>query len=58
MLDLSIDQALGRSKGDLSTKIHATCDALGNPTELHLMLGQALELEGSDLTISEYFNYI
>ena len=26
------DQAIGLSKGGLSTKIHATCDALGNPT--------------------------
>jgi hypothetical protein len=26
------DQAIGRSKGGLSTKIHATCDALSNPT--------------------------
>jgi len=26
------DQAIGRSKGGLSTKIHATVDALGNPS--------------------------
>jgi transposase len=26
-------QAIGRSKGGLSTKIHAQCDALGNPTD-------------------------
>ena len=29
------DQAIGRSKDGLSTKIHATCDALGNPTSFH-----------------------
>ena len=42
------DQAIGRSKGGLSTKIHATCDALGNPTSLHLTAGQNHDLEGSD----------
>jgi hypothetical protein len=26
------DQAIGRSKGGLSTKVHATVDTLGNPT--------------------------
>jgi transposase len=42
------DQAIGRSKGGLSTKIHATCDALGNPTGFHLTRGQDHDLEGSD----------
>lgn len=28
------DQAIGRSRGGLTTKIHAICDALGNPVEL------------------------
>jgi transposase len=32
----------------LSTKIHATVDALGNPTGLHLTPGQACDLEGAD----------
>ena len=35
------DQAIGRSRGGLSTKIHATCDALGNPTGFFLSGGQA-----------------
>ena len=30
------DEAIGRSVGGLSTKIHATCDALGNPTGFFL----------------------
>lgn len=34
-------QALGRSSGGFSTKIHATVDALGNPLRLHLTPGQA-----------------
>jgi len=41
-------QAIGRSKGGLSTKIHATCDALGNPTGFHLTPGQAHDLQGAD----------
>jgi transposase len=32
----------------LSTKIHATVDALGNPTAFHLTGGQAADLDGSD----------
>lgn len=32
----------------MSTKIHATCDALGNPTGFHLTAGQDHDLEGSD----------
>ncbi|WP_240636209.1 IS5 family transposase [Caldimonas tepidiphila] len=41
-------QAIGRSRGGLSTKIHATVDALGNPTGFHLTPGQAHDLEGAD----------
>ncbi|HEX3664003.1 MAG TPA: IS5 family transposase, partial [Rhizomicrobium sp.] len=42
------DQAIGRSKGGLTTKIHALVDALGNPTAFFLTQGQAHDLEGSD----------
>ena len=42
------DQAIGRSKGGLSTKIHAMVDALGNPTAFFLTAGQAHDLEGAD----------
>lgn len=34
-------QALGRSKGGLTTKIHGVCDALGNPLHYILSSGQA-----------------
>ena len=44
-------QAIGRSKGGLSTKIHATCDALGNPTGFHLTPGQAHDLQGADVLL-------
>src|ERR1700682_37144 len=42
------DQAIGRSKGGLSTKIHALVDALGNPLDFILTPGQAHDLEGAD----------
>lgn len=42
------DQAIGLSRGGLSTKIHATCDALGNPTGFFLTPGQAHDLQGAD----------
>nr|WP_233581867.1 IS5 family transposase [Legionella septentrionalis] len=45
------DEAIGRSSGGLSTKIHATCDALGNPTGFHLTGGQAHDLDGADVLL-------
>ena len=42
------DQAIGRSRGGLSTKIHALVDALGNPIGLFLTGGQAHDLVGAD----------
>ena len=42
------DQAIGRSKGGLSTKINAVVDALGNPICFCLTPGQACDLDGSD----------
>ena len=42
------NQAIARSWGGLSTKIHALVDALGNPVELMLSPGQA-----NDLTCAE-----
>jgi len=41
-------EAIGRSRGGLSTKIHTTTDALGNPTGFYLTPGQAHDLEGAD----------
>jgi len=34
-------QALGRSRGGLSTKIHASCDSLGNPLRFILTAGSS-----------------
>ena len=42
------DQAIGRSRGGLSTKIHAVADALGNPIGFFLTGGEAHDLVGAD----------
>ena len=42
------DQAIGRSKGGLTTKIHTRTDALGNPTGFYLTSSAAHDLCGSD----------
>jgi transposase len=47
------EQAIGRSKGGLSTKIHATCDALGNPTGFYLTAGQVHDLDGADVLLGD-----
>ena len=41
-------KAIGRSKGGLSSKIHALVDALGNPLRFLLTPGQAHDLIGAD----------
>jgi len=48
-----LDQGIGRSAGGLSTKIHATTDALGNPTGFYLTGGQAHDLNGADVLLKE-----
>ena len=37
----------------MSTKIHATVDALGNPTGFHLTPGQAHDLDGADVLLKD-----
>jgi transposase len=37
----------------LSTKIHTTVDALGNPIGFHLTAGQACELDGADVLLPQ-----
>ena len=44
-------QAIGRSLGGLTTKIHTTVDALGNPTGFHLTPRQAHDLDGADVLL-------
>ncbi len=47
-------QAIGRSRGGLSTKIHATVDALGNPTGFMLMPGAGLGSERRGCPAAQY----
>ena len=47
------NQAIGRSKGGLSTKIHLMVDALGNPLAFFLTPGQAHDLEGADALLPQ-----
>jgi len=42
------DQAIGRSRGGLRTKIHTLVDALGNPLGFFLTGGEAHDLVGAD----------
>ena len=44
---------IGLSRGGWSTKIHATVDALGNPTNFYLTAGQVADVVGADVLISE-----
>lgn len=47
------DEAIGRSKGGLSTKIHALVDALGNPIAFKLTAGQQHDLVGADALLPQ-----
>ena len=51
-------ECIGRSRGGLTTKIHATCDALGNPTGFHLSPGQAHDLQGADVLLEALLDQI
>lgn len=46
-------ECIGRSKGGLTTNIHASCDALGNPTGFHLTPGQVHDLQGADALLPD-----
>ena len=45
------DQAIGKSKGGLSTKIHVLVDALGNPLKIILTAGQVHDRAGADALV-------
>ena len=47
------NQAIGRSRGGLSTKIHALVDALGKPLAFLLTPGQAHDLVGADTLLPQ-----
>lgn len=53
------EQALGRSRGGFSTKLHVTVDALGNPLRLRLTAGQRHDIiRATDMLIGLDFEYV
>ena len=53
------EQALGRSRGGFSTKIHVTVDGLGNPLRLHLTAGQRHDIiQAHDLIVDLDFDHL
>lgn len=42
----------------MTTKIHASCDALGNPTGFHLTPGQACDLDGAHVLLPDILGSI
>ena len=52
-------QALGRSRGGFTTKIHVTVDGLGNPLRLRLTAGQASDIgQAVELVDGLAFDYL
>jgi len=47
-------QALGRSRGGFSTKVHVSVDALGNPLRFTLTGGQAHDITQAEALIADY----
>ena len=47
-------QALGRSRGGFSTKIHASVDALGNPLRFLLTGGQRHDITQAEDLIADF----
>ena len=47
-------QALGRSRGGLSTKIHTAVDALGNPLRFRLTAGQVSDIQEAQALIEGF----
>ena len=53
------EQALGRSRGGFSTKIHVTVDGLGNPLRLSLPPGQRHDIiKASDMIVDLEFEHV
>ena len=53
------EQALGRSRGGFSTKIHVTVDGLGYPLRLHLTPGQRHDMiKAYDLITDLHFDFV
>jgi len=53
------EQALGRSRGGFSTKIHITVDGLGYPLRLYLTPGQRHDIiKAHDLIVDLDFDFV
>ena len=53
------EQALGRSRGGFSTKIHVTVDGLGNPLRLRLTAGQRHDIiKAHDMILDLEFDHV
>jgi transposase len=49
-------QAIDRSKGGLTTKIHADVDALGNPIRIKLTAGNVHDINPANIMITGYWS--
>ena len=45
---------IGRTKGGLSTKLHALSDNLGRPVRLYLTEGQRSDFKGADVLLKDW----
>ncbi|WP_373318273.1 transposase, partial [Ameyamaea chiangmaiensis] len=44
---------MGRTKGDLNSKLQAICDGQGRPVRLHLTAGQISDFKGADVLLED-----
>ena len=44
---------IGRTKGDLNSKLHAVCDDQDRPVRLHLTAGQVSDFRGADVLVTD-----
>ena len=58
MKALHHQEFIGRSRGDLMTKIHVTCDALSNSTSFHLSRIKPYYLEDSNVLLETILDQI
>lgn len=52
--DAAVPECLGRSCGGLTTKVHASCDALGNPLRLLLTWGHRNDIMQAEALLDSY----
>jgi transposase len=51
--EANTDEALGRSRGGFSTKIHVKVDSLGNPLALHITGGQRADVSQAEQLLAD-----